>query len=186
MQTEATSQAVYRFYAFVVTPQVFYHTATSFAFVNIRPLLPGHVLVAPIRPVIRLSELTDAETADLFVTVKRVGRMLERVHRASALSIPLQDGVDAGQSVPHLHVHLLPRQPSDLGHEVHPIAIYDQLDGDDGDIGRFLTIRKRPGLPKIDEESIPLRTPEEMAAEAEMLREEMAKEDRELMGPSLS
>ena len=167
---------VYRFYTFIVTPQVFYSTATSFAFVNIRPLLPGHVLVSPIRPVARLSELTDAEAADLFVTVKRVGRMLERIYQASALTIPLQDGFDAGQSVPHLHVHLLPRLPSDLDHEGGPDAIYDRLEGEDGDVGKFLAMRQRPRQPKVDEESIPLRTPSEMAAEADMFRAEMDKE----------
>ena len=169
-------QAVYRFHTFNVTPQVFYHTSSSFAFVNIRPLLPGHVLVSPVRSVARLSELTDAEAADLFVTVKRVGRMLERVYKASALTIPLQDGFDAGQSVPHVHVHLLPRHPSDLDHEGGPDAIYDRLESDDGDIGKSLVMRDRPRQPKVDEEAIPLRTPEEMAAEADMLRAEMAKD----------
>jgi len=171
------NNTLYRFFTFDVTPQVFYNTRTSFAFVNIRPLLPGHVLVSPIRPVARLSELTDAEAADLFVAVKRVGRMLERVYNASALTIPLQDGFDAGQSVPHLHVHLLPRQPSDLGHEGGPDAVYDRLEGDDGDIGKSLATRHRPRQPKVDEESIPLRTAEEMAAEADMLRAEMGKDE---------
>lgn len=49
------------------------------------------------------------------MTVKRVGRMLERVYHASALTIPLQDGFDAGQSVPHVHVHLLPLASAGLG-----------------------------------------------------------------------
>lgn len=173
----STAALVFRFHTFIVTPQVFYHTTLSFAFVNIRPLLPGHVLVSPIRPVARLSELTDAETADLFVTVKRVGRMLERVYKASALTIPLQDGFDAGQSVPHVHVHLLPRHPSDLDHEGGPDAIYDKLEGEEGDIGHFMSMRQRPRQPKVDEESIPLRTAEEMAAEADMLRAEMGKDE---------
>ena len=49
------------------------------------------------------------------------------------------------------------------------------MEGNDGDIGKFLVMRERPRQPKVDEESIPLRTPEEMAAESDMLRAEMAK-----------
>ncbi len=56
------------FFTFPVTSQVFYSTELSFAFVNIKPLLPGHVLVSPVRVVARLADLTDAEVADLFVT----------------------------------------------------------------------------------------------------------------------
>jgi len=116
-----TSSAVFRFYTFVVSSRfVVHYTALSFTFVNIRPLLPGRVLVSPIRPVARLSELVDAEAADLFLIVKRGVRMLERVYKASALVIPLQDVFDANsQSVPHVHIHLFPRQPSD-----GPDAVY--------------------------------------------------------------
>ncbi|EPE28213.1 HIT-like protein [Glarea lozoyensis ATCC 20868] len=167
------------FHQFVVTPQVFYETALSFAFVNIKPLLPGHVLVSPHRVVPRLSDLTPTETADLFITVQRVGRLLERVYSASALNIPLQDGFDAGQSVPHVHVHILPRKPSDLDHEGGPDAIYDRLERADGDLEQQFQ-RLRPKQPKVDEDSMEPRSDEVMKQEAEMLRLEMAKD----LGPN--
>ena len=55
------------FFPLVVTQQVFNTTPLSFEFVNIEPFFLGHVLVSPLRPVEWLSELTDAEAADLFV-----------------------------------------------------------------------------------------------------------------------
>lgn len=161
---------------FLVTPQVFHLTAHSFALVNIRPLLPGHILVSSRRVVPRLSDLTAIEVCDLFLTVQRVARMLERVYEASALTIPLQDGFDAGQSVPHIHVHILPRKPADLDHLGGVDAVYDLLEGDEGDIGMYLRKRQRPRQPKVDEESLKQRSDEEMAEQAQMLRREMEKE----------
>jgi bis(5'-adenosyl)-triphosphatase len=46
--------------------------------VNIKPILPGHVLVIPYRHVQRLTDLTSAEVTDLFTTVQKVQRMLAR------------------------------------------------------------------------------------------------------------
>ena len=114
------------------------------------------------------------EVADFFLAVQAVGRLVERVYDASALNIAIQDGADAGQSVPHLHAHIIPRKQSDMDAHGGNDRIYEQLEGDDGDVGRHLDERERgsgrPKFPKVDEESRKPRTDEEMAAEAEMLR----------------
>ncbi len=72
------------------------------------------VLVAPQRCVERFADLTVEEVTDLFTCVHRVAPVLERVFSAASLSIVIQDGKDAGQSVAHVHVHLLPRRPGDF------------------------------------------------------------------------
>ncbi|KAI1914145.1 Dinucleoside triphosphate hydrolase [Ophidiomyces ophidiicola] len=160
--------------------QVFFTTSLSFALVNLKPLLPGHVLVSPIRNVPRVSDLTVEETADLFLTVRRVGRMVERVFKASSLNIAIQDGIDAGQSVPHVHAHIVPRHKADLDHKGGSDAIYGMLDGDEGDIARFLwermERRNHRKFPAVDNESRMPRSDEEMKEEAERLAEEMEKE----------
>jgi bis(5'-adenosyl)-triphosphatase len=152
----------FRFDTLLVNRQVFYATSLSFAFVNIKPLLPGHILVAPLRPVQRLSMLTDAEAADLGITVKRVGRMLERVYKASALTVPLQDGFDAGQSVPHVRFHIIPQMPGDLDHAGEPDAIYDKLDSAEGDVSTHPAHRQGVSGSGFDENAIPLRNDKEM------------------------
>ncbi|EEP77553.1 Bis(5'-adenosyl)-triphosphatase [Uncinocarpus reesii 1704] len=165
---------------FLVTPQVFFMTSLSFALVNLKPLLPGHVLVSPIRNVPRISDLTPAETSDLFLTVRRVGRMVERVFKASSLNIAIQDGIDAGQSVPHVHAHIVPRHRADLDHKGGSDAIYGMLDGDEGDIAQYMWQRaeERRGrrFPAVDNEGRMPRSDEEMRAEADMLALEMEKE----------
>ncbi|KAF2180604.1 HIT-like protein [Zopfia rhizophila CBS 207.26] len=181
------TKEVVKFGAFVVTNQVFHLTPLSYALVNIKPLLPGHVLVSPKRVVPRFNDLSSAEVTDLFLTVQRVSRMVERVFKASALNIAIQDGADAGQSVPHVHTHIIPRNHDDLAGEGGTDAIYGMMEGEEGDLGRQLREadekrvdggRKRRGrFPPVDaDESREPRNEEEMQQEAEWLAEEMAKE----------
>ena len=91
--------------------QVFYTSPSNLtmAVVNLKPLAPGHVLVVPRRAVPRMEELTPEEAADLWTSVVEVQRVVEKVHGADASNLGVQDGRGAGQSVPHVHVHILPR-----------------------------------------------------------------------------
>ena len=161
---------------------MFHLTHLSFALVNLKPLLPGHVLVSPRRVVPRFNDLSAAEVQDLFLTVQRVSRTIERVFDASSLNIAIQDGKDAGQSVPHVHAHIIPRKQHDLP---EPDAIYAMMESEDGDLERQFTKRdhgdvKRPKFPAVDaDEHRKPRSDEDMAAEAEWLAQEMAKDAKE-------
>jgi bis(5'-adenosyl)-triphosphatase len=71
-----------------------------FSAVNLKPVLTGHVLVAPVRASARrLTDLADHETAALFVTARKVQAMLERHYGVRSASVAVQDGPDAGQTV---------------------------------------------------------------------------------------
>ncbi|ORY11311.1 HIT-like domain-containing protein [Clohesyomyces aquaticus] len=169
---------VVKFGQFVVTSQVFHLTPLSFALVNIKPLLPGHVLVSPRRIVPRFHDLSAAEVQDLFLTVQRVSRMVERVFSATALNIAIQDGADAGQSVPHVHAHVIPRRKDDLEKEGGTDAIYKMMEGEEGDLGGQLEGRGKEGgrFPAVDNEERRPRSEEEMVEEAEWLAGEMEKD----------
>ncbi|PYH90231.1 HIT-like protein [Aspergillus ellipticus CBS 707.79] len=173
---------------FLVTTQVFHLTPHTFALVNLKPILPGHVLISPRRVVPRVSDLTATETSDLFLTVQRVSRMIERVYSASSLNIAIQDGVDAGQSVPHVHAHVIPRRRGDLDHRGGTDAVYELLDGEEGDLKRVFNTngdgegdgeRRRAGrerFPKVDDEERAARSLGEMEGEARMLAREMERD----------
>lgn len=116
--------------AIVKTHQIFAKTFYSVGFINHRPVLPGHVLVSPLRPVTkRLSELNNDEIFDLFQLVQKVQKAIETIYQAEASTIAIQDGKDAGQSIEHLHVHILPRKKTDFGGNVD--KIYQQLEQHD-------------------------------------------------------
>lgn len=81
---------------------------------NVSPILPGHSLVLPKRHVSSLLELGDAELNELFHTVRRAVWILLRAFKGEGFDMSLQDGKVAGQTVPHLHVHVFPRKFGDL------------------------------------------------------------------------
>lgn len=103
---------------------IFVKTPLSIGFVNLKPILPGHVLVSPKRVVPRLADMTKDEVTDLFQAVHRIGPVIEKVYKGTALTVALQDGNAAGQSVEHVHVHLIPRRPGDFARNDD---IYEQV-----------------------------------------------------------
>ena len=107
---------------------VFFRSKLSFGFVNRKPVLPGHVLVSPLRVVKRFCELTEDEVADLFTSTQKIARVLEKVYGASSLSIAIQDGPEAGQTVEHVHVHVLPRKKGDFEHNDDVYKALDEHD----------------------------------------------------------
>mmetsp|Transcript_6923 Transcript_6923/g.22466 ORF Transcript_6923/g.22466 Transcript_6923/m.22466 type:complete len:306 (-) Transcript_6923:319-1236(-) len=89
--------------------QVFFASESSLAVVNLKPLVPGHVLVIPRRVAPTLCDLTDDEATDLWRTARHVHHLVLGFHAKDSANLAIQDGKDAGQSVPHVHVHVLPR-----------------------------------------------------------------------------
>ncbi|XP_039967403.1 nitrilase and fragile histidine triad fusion protein NitFhit [Bactrocera neohumeralis] len=104
---------------------VFYETEHCFAFTNLRCVVEGHVLVSTKRVTQRLDSLLCHEICDLFSTVCKVQRMLENFYKTTSATVTVQDGPDAGQTVPHVHFHILPRRPRDFKENDH---IYTKMD----------------------------------------------------------
>uniref|UniRef100_A0A0E0RD10 HIT domain-containing protein n=1 Tax=Oryza rufipogon TaxID=4529 RepID=A0A0E0RD10_ORYRU len=74
--------------------QVFRTSPLSFAIVNLRPTRPGHILY--------------------FCQLCDIGVRVEQYQRASSLTFTIQDGPHSGQTVPHVHVHIVPRRKEDF------------------------------------------------------------------------
>ncbi|KAI0514747.1 HIT domain-containing protein [Xylaria bambusicola] len=191
---------------FNVTTQVFLTTPLSFALVNLKPLLPGHVLVCPRTLHKRLTDLSADELTDLFGAVQRVQRMLARYYfsqpqpqdptqtdaepeeisaqppaapEAGSFNIAIQDGAEAGQTVPHVHVHVIPRIRGSTAKETHTEgdAIYELMAAEAGNVGGALwdkVIKSRPqpggGFPRVEDPDRMARSMAEMEAEADAYR----------------
>ncbi|GAA5924278.1 bis(5'-adenosyl)-triphosphatase [Sporobolomyces koalae] len=120
----------FRFASFKIPNQIFYQSPLSLGIVNLKPLVPGHVLIIPKRVVPRFRDLTREEVTDLFQSVHQVSRVIELEYKAQALNVALQDGPLAGQSVPHVHIHIIPRKAKDF----EPLdEMYNALDAKDLD-----------------------------------------------------
>lgn len=93
---------------------LFYETELCVAFTNIRCVVPGHVLVATKRSIPRVEMMTEEETKDLFVVACKTAKVLDKYYDAKSTTITVQDGVYAGQTVKHVHCHVMPRKPGDF------------------------------------------------------------------------
>ena len=81
---------------------------------NIAPILPGHSLVIPRAHVASLLELSEADLGAFVLFARRITRWLGRAFAADDFDWSIQDGMSAGQTVPHLHLHIVPRHAGDL------------------------------------------------------------------------
>jgi diadenosine tetraphosphate (Ap4A) HIT family hydrolase len=77
------------------------------------PVSPGHTLVISRRHVGSFFELSDAERADLMALLERAKSGLDGQFQPQGYNVGINDGAAAGQTVPHLHIHLIPRYRGD-------------------------------------------------------------------------
>jgi diadenosine tetraphosphate (Ap4A) HIT family hydrolase len=78
------------------------------------PLSNGHTLVVPRRHVESVFALGPEEQADLWALVARVRQQLAAKHEPDGFNIGINDGIAAGQTVSHAHVHVIPRYDGDV------------------------------------------------------------------------
>lgn len=96
--------------------QVFYTSkkGLSRGVVNLKPCVPGHILVIPVRPAVRFQELSAEEVSDLWSSAQEIGTVLEKHFQVGSLTFLMQDGADSGQTIRHVHVHIIPRATGDF------------------------------------------------------------------------
>lgn len=77
------------------------------------PVSLGHTVIIPRRHFATLFEATEAEHLALFSMLAQAKDMLEKLHQPDGYNIGINHGQAGGQSVPHLHIHLIPRYRGD-------------------------------------------------------------------------
>ena len=93
----------------------------TLAFMDIGQVNPGHVLVACKAHVENIYGLDDAQAAAVFRSAVRVARAIRAAFNPPGLSIYQANGMPAGQTVFHFHLHLLPRHDADGVQLVWPV-----------------------------------------------------------------
>jgi diadenosine tetraphosphate (Ap4A) HIT family hydrolase len=94
--------------------RVFLETEYALGIWDAYPVSPGHALLVPRRHVASWFDATSAEKGALIETVDAAKGIVDRTHQPAGYNIGINAGVAAGQTVFHLHVHLIPRYRDDV------------------------------------------------------------------------
>jgi diadenosine tetraphosphate (Ap4A) HIT family hydrolase len=78
------------------------------------PASPGHTLIVPRRHVRSFFEVTAEERAEMLALLDAVKAQIDAAHRPDGYNLGINDGAAAGQTVAHLHMHLIPRYRGDV------------------------------------------------------------------------
>lgn len=91
----------------------------AMAFLDAFPLAAGHMLVIPKSHYARVQDMDGPDALAVFSLVREVAGKVESAAGATASTIAIHNGKDAGQEVMHVHVHIIPRKPGDGAGPVH-------------------------------------------------------------------
>jgi len=94
---------------------------TTLAFLDANPLAPGHTLVVPKAHHERLGDLPADLATDVFAAVHQLTPAVEAAVDADATTVAFNNGAAAGQEVPHVHAHVVPRFPADGSRPIHAL-----------------------------------------------------------------
>ena len=92
-------------------------TTHSISFLDAFPLAKGHVLVIPKKHRQKIQDMNKDENLDLFSLVNVMTSKVDSLTGATLIAI--HNGKDAGQEIPHVHVHLVPRSKHDSAGAIH-------------------------------------------------------------------
>ncbi|VWU49861.1 histidine triad protein, putative [Hepatocystis sp. ex Piliocolobus tephrosceles] len=159
--------------------EIFIVSKYSYGFVNNKPLLPGHVLLTTKKVKASYNDLEIEEIIDLNLLANFINHVMGKIHNTTSLSIAIQDGKGAGQTVEHVHIHIIPRHASDYKNNDN---IYKDLNAVNLGYGRDIlcdNCNKLINVPsemvvqqnfKLEEFNISIRPLDEMEKEACMIK----------------
>jgi diadenosine tetraphosphate (Ap4A) HIT family hydrolase len=87
----------------------------AFAFLTYQPITPGHSLISPTRCVAKAEDLTEDEWRAILDLKKKVRGALIKTFASTGFNYAWNENKTAGQSVPHFHLHVVPRKDGDTG-----------------------------------------------------------------------
>ncbi|MFX1561773.1 MAG: HIT family protein [Promethearchaeota archaeon] len=98
-----------------IKTKIVYRNDKFMILLNMYPFNPGHVMVVPLRHVEKLSELRKEELHEFFWMGTKTISLVEAAFNPVGVNMGLNIGAAAGASIKHLHLHIVPRYPRELG-----------------------------------------------------------------------
>lgn len=83
------------------------------AILDVNPAARGHVIILPKKHAANIFELEDEEAAKIFPVAKKIATALKKTYQCDGVNVLQNNGEAAGQTVFHLHVHVIPRYYDD-------------------------------------------------------------------------
>jgi histidine triad (HIT) family protein len=97
----------------ILQAQTIYEDELVLALATHKPIFPGHCLIIPKRHVERFEGLSEEEVARMMSVVNRVHQAVSSELNTTAYLLLQKNGIEVGQTVPHVHFHYIPREGGD-------------------------------------------------------------------------
>jgi len=98
----------------ILSENFFCQSNNFVAIYNIAPILPGHCMIIPKNHTQRVLDLSDDRLSEMMIFSRKVIEILNKVFPNDGFNWTIQDGESAGQTVQHVHLHIIPRISKDL------------------------------------------------------------------------
>jgi histidine triad (HIT) family protein len=107
---------------------ILFEDSDIIAFMDIKPINPGHALIVPKIHAVLVEELEVELYLKMFPIARKIATKIKKVFPGTkAIMYFIADGEYAGQEVPHVHLHVIPRKPNDGFDFTFDPAYYDRL-----------------------------------------------------------
>lgn len=100
-----------------------YEDESTLAFMDIMPQIDGHTLVIPKQPAETIFDLDDRDLAACIKTTKLISLAVKDAFSAGGIALVQMNGAAVGQSVPHVHFHILPGSMLEIARRPHAAVI---------------------------------------------------------------
>ena len=100
-----------------IPAKILKESSNSISFLDASPLTQGHTLVIPKKHHQKIQDMTLKENIDLFSLVYQMVSKVDKITGATLVAV--HNGKQAGQEIPHVHVHLVPRSKDDSAGAIH-------------------------------------------------------------------
>lgn len=98
----------------VIASQTFFEGDHVLVMLNYMPILEGHSMIVPKRHVARIEDLSAEELFEMHQMIQKLSHAFEKVYGSKDLLLCCQNGDNAGQTVPHMHMHVIPRPEANV------------------------------------------------------------------------
>ncbi len=104
-----------------IPAEIIYEDDEALAILDVHPKAPGHTMILPKIHAENILDLADEKIQGVFKAVKKVVELLNKSLKPDGFTIGINHGKVSGQTIEHLHIHVLPRYHNDAGGSIHSI-----------------------------------------------------------------